>query len=322
MRVVIGRDAADCEECLTKLIAILQKVEVGWHIWEVINPESLEDSMLVNSIRTLKELHEKATVCSIYPPPEHLHTRRVLVTFNSSETDSLPPDAALNYLTTPLYLLMENRNTDGTFLDAVLDVLSPPDLKELLGHSPPPLHKDSPGGNGELPKLIDEYISEAEASGHPVRIVVFTDSDARFPGDVQTNPQLVKRRCEETGTPFCLLKKRNIENYIPDEVFDSWCAPPSRTAGRPFVAALKNLSTTQRDYFYLKDGLRKAKSLEEDSFYDSISEEDKRTLESGFQGEPISLLRSERESLTAEAFRHRDGEGELDGLVRLIGENL
>ncbi|MBN2529168.1 MAG: hypothetical protein JXR76_22455 [Deltaproteobacteria bacterium] len=326
MKVVIGADAANDDACFLKLNTILDKIESGWHVWEIEEPDSLVHSSFLSQSKSLKEMYQQAAKRSVYPQSSNIHRKKVVITLCPQADYEFKPKVAAAYLTAPLTVIMENRNTDGQFFDSLCQVLGPPELIELMQVKPPPLKHDSPGGNGEIPSLVEHYVKEAREIGYPARVIVFTDSDARYPGDMHTNPEKVRESCANHGIPCLVLSKRTIENYIPDEAFDSWCAKRTWEENHPWVTSLMRLSDCQRDYFPMKNGFRKMNengfSREETLLYATVSQADKDALEKGFLTGPIELLKTEKSALTPAGFRQRDGAGDLDRLVEMVMENL
>ncbi|MBF0179426.1 MAG: hypothetical protein HQM03_05285 [Magnetococcales bacterium] len=133
--------------------------------------------------------------------------------------------------------------------------------------------------------MLDRYIREAGKAGHPVRAVLFMDSDADRPGDCSREARQVRKRCEEASVPCRILRKRTIENYLPDAVFLAW-----REEKPEQVANLLRLTPEERDHYPVKKVF----------------------------GDLPRLLNRNLQAVSAEGFRERDGKGELDGLVEMI----
>ncbi len=128
-----------------------------------------------------------------------------------------------------------------------MDLLGSPELAEFRKDVPDALKFDGGGGNGELPKVLGKYVEEAQKSGHPVRVVAFTDSDGLTPGECSKNAKLAKDACTKNDVPCQLLKKRAIENYIPDEVLQNWAGKPEQNCRTPAPNA-----TATGSFFYEK----------------------------------------------------------------------
>ncbi len=324
MRVVFAADAIQDANEWRHLDRILYTVEDGWHEWHVDDPDALETSAWLTGTNrpSLRRLFEQAAVRSTYPRQGMLH-RQIWVVTPRAGPGLLTPQAAARLFSLPLCVLVENRFTDGLFLEAILAVLAPAELVTFLDScEASPWRCDGPGGAGELPKLIAEHIAEMQAEGAPARAVVFLDSDARFPGEVSPKASEVAGLCQAHAIPCHILHKRAIENYLPDEVLRGWALEPQNQVARDRVAALFRLTVEQRDHLPMKKGLPKSYETDnERTLYASIAPSDAALLrERGFRDKVIELLRTHRSHLSADGLRQRDGRGELDGMVAMIAQ--
>lgn len=225
----------------------------------------------------------------------------------------------------PLVVLLENTESDGAFVDAVLGVLGSSTLASLLQIEPAPVKYDSPGGSGEIMKRLERALDDPAWEGVPRRFIVLTDSDARAPGLCSKKARQIAEHCRKRGVSCHVLEKRAIENYLPQQVLDEWSAAPARTSCRPWVEAISRLSSEQRDHFPMKRGLESDPHDEiHQSLYGTLAPADRRVLARGMRKQTLpELFKSHRASLTPVALRARagarnDGLTELDDLVALI----
>ncbi len=326
MRIVLASDVLEHEDSRLELAAILVRVEDGWHIWHCEDIEATEQSPFVGAQgQRARELLRTALTSQVWAGANRrLHSRQIVVSL-SGQPGTLTPAAARRLAEQPLRVLMESRFGDGQFLDAVLESLGDPET--LLLKRRGALTYDHAGGSGDLQKLVVER--KSEVGTNLLRAVAFTDSDSRFPGDVQTNAQAVKNACASVGVPCHVLGKRAVENYLPDEVLTDWSVALST---RDRVAACLRLSATQRDHLHMKRGLPKNLlsdpnvSPAERQLYAAVAPADLKVLESGGVVSDISeVLFTQgtlRAAVTVAALRRRDGRGELDALVGLIEAEL
>jgi hypothetical protein len=326
MRFVFAADALQDPQHWHSLDRILLTVDDGWHEWQIDDPETLEASpWLQGSNRPLlRKLYEQATVRSTYPSAGHLHRQSWVVSL-SAAPGTLAPPAAAHFLGRALCVCVENRFTDGLFLDAILDLLAPEEFQVFLGRCEvSPIKCDSGGGFGELPKIIEAHVQELAALGLPPRAVVFADSDARFPGDVSKGAETIAKSCQTHAIAGLILSKRAIENYIPDEVLQGWAAEPDNQAARPRVAAVCRLTPEQRDHLAMKKKFpQQFETEQERGLFASVPPTDAALMrECGFKDDLIERLKTHRQNLSAEALRRRDGKGELDHLVNMIIDAL
>ena len=326
MRFVFAADVLQDPRHWHALDRILLTVDDGWHEWQIDDPELLEASpWLQGSNRPLlRKLYEQATVRRVYQRSGHLH-RQTWVVSLSAAPGTLAPPAAARLLGRPLCVCVENRFTDGLFLDAVLDILAPEELRAFLdGCAVSPINCDSGGGIGELPKIIEAHVRQLAAFGLRPRAVVFADSDARFPGDVSKGAEIIAKSCQTHAIACLILSKRAIENYLPDEVLQAWATESDNQAAHPRVAAVCRLTPEQRAHLAMKKKFpQQFETEEERGLFGSVPLTDASLIrECGFKDDLIERLKTHRQNLSAEALRRRDGKGELDRLVNMIIDAL
>jgi hypothetical protein len=325
MKVIFASDALQDPQQWRHLDHILYAVEDGWHEWHIEDPEAIETSAWLSESHrpSIRKLFEQAAIRSSYPRGR-LH-RKVWSVSLTDSPESLAPRVAARFLTQPLCICVENRFTDGLFLESILSVLAPAELKLFLdGCAVSPFRCDSGGGNGELPKIIESHIQEQTAAGQPLHAIVFADSDARFPGHISNGAQVIADLCATHALPCLILSKRAIENYIPDEVLQGWTDETSGRAARPLVAALCRLTQAQRDHLPMKKRFPNRFDLpEEEALYEGIDPEDLALMKArSLRDDIIELLSTHRQYLSADALRRRDSRGELDQLVEIILQSL
>jgi len=323
MIIKFREDVVLCANVFVDLDRIIHRIEEGAHEWYVEDPEKFEESDWLKSRPWFQDLFEKAATISTYPA-NGFPVKSVTVAITPAIGELTPPMAA-RYAATPLTILMENRFTDGLLLDIAIEFLATTPLLKLISKRiNNVIDYDSPGGNGELPKTVAAYAAEAARTGIPPRVIVFTDSDSRFPGDLNTGADNVSKSCLANGICCHMLSKRNIENYIPDEVFISWSqVDPMNPGPKEKVAALQRLSIEQRDHIAIKNGLKADGKLvpEEIALYGNISVSDRTLLEKGFPG-AIEWLAEFKKVLSAEVLRKRDHRNDLESIVRTISAEI
>lgn len=327
MRVTFAEDALRDPESWSHLDHILHAVEAGLHEWEIDDPDTLDQSpWLQGSNRpSLRKLFEQATVRGAYPSVDRLHRRLWVVSMKAAQ-GALTPKVAAIFFNRPLAVLVENRFTDGLFLETVLAFLAPKPLRDFLDQCEgEPFRCDSGGGSGELPKLIAAHVEEMATQGVPTRAVVFADSDARYPTDVSQGARKIAETCAKHAIGCLILSKRAIENYIPDEPLRRWVAEPANRQLAPRVEAVCRLTAEQRDHLAMKKPYPpRINEAKERQLFASVPEADVQIMRKhdAFDNTLIDVLRSHRHCLSAEALRRRDGSGELDRLVAMIAQAL
>lgn len=155
MRIVFADSVLERAEAWRYLTRLLYKVDDGWHLWEIPNPDLIEKSSWYQNRaqdQLLDELFRESTVRSAWGSDDQLHAQLVLITDSpvEDETWELQPEQAVKALEEPVRLIVEDRESDGLFFDVVLRTLGSDDLVELWSNNPPPLVIESPGGRDKL----------------------------------------------------------------------------------------------------------------------------------------------------------------------------
>jgi hypothetical protein len=243
------------EDVLNALDAIVVRAADDVHEIEILQADDLARSKWYASSRfDRQKLLEEIAGASHHRAPRTRgpHLRRIEV------RDDATAAQARSRAYAPLLLLAENAVSDGALVEAALRVFGAPKAIELCFGAPsrlepPSFQIESWGGNGELKKLIVARLTEAAARGRAPRLVVVTDSDGEWPGDVKPDAKEIRDKCSDEGVPCPPLNKRTVENYIPDAVWRAWASVRERANARPAVEALLKLSPAQRDHVHISD---------------------------------------------------------------------
>ena len=128
MRIVIDLDldAANDPDAHGWLDRILYRVEDGWHVWdlsELPDPDVFRNTPWIGSRGVQGERVCKLLVASIqrdaWAPAPH-HGRRARVTPHPAGPAELKPEPAFRLADEPLVILVENRDSDGAFVECVV----------------------------------------------------------------------------------------------------------------------------------------------------------------------------------------------------------
>jgi hypothetical protein len=116
---------------------------------------------------------------------------------------------------------------------------------------------------------IDTIPSELNRITQPTRVICVVDSDKKFPGHM--NPQIknIKAICELKDFHCYVLKKRMIENYIPEKLLKKWLADHNLSEQHPYFS----MKPDQKECFHLKNGLSKRdlKTYEVKKLYEDLN---------------------------------------------------
>ena len=284
MHIQIDLRVADEPNAHHWLDRIMYKVEDGWHVWDTTggpDPEAFQTTtwisdpgrqghrvseMLVAAIR-----HD---AWSVGPPG-----RRIRVRTHPISANDLTPEDATRLAEEPLTILVENRRSDGAFLERAMKELD--HVIRRLWHRPgDPVRVDSVGGIGQM---LDEVGRRTAGVSVRPRLVVMVDSDRTTPNDVPSPAALrLQRKCEKLGVPCWILAKRESENYLP-RILLSERENVGVDHGH-MVDAWDDLDDDQKDFVDMKNGLPDEPSEAEEALFHGLSIRSRELLSQGFGG--------------------------------------
>jgi hypothetical protein len=218
------------------------------HQWSTTDPEAIFKSEWLKG-ETNSRLGSKASflikqsVQSLYLS-KRSGVRIISIVVTPTKVDEYDVHVGLKCLLEPLYIIVENLNSDRNFLVALFHVFNYKDLTTALENGW--IQFDSEGGAGGTIRRIDLHCSK---KGRP-NILTLLDSDLQSPDD-DHNDQIkeICKKCSDNGIKAIVLKKRAIENYIPIALLEEIADHLS-----PVVEAYKSLTDEQKDFYDLKKG--------------------------------------------------------------------
>jgi hypothetical protein len=222
------------------------------------------------------------------------------------------PSRARQILGEPLFLIVENAESDGAFVRATSELYAA-DLWLALENLW--LKAEHAGGKGEFAKRADELL----ASGVPPwRIAVLMDSDRLVPGLLPTANAKIQEKLEERGIRVFPLFKREAENYLP----------PSLLGKGLKVKVFLGLSPVQRDHFDMKKGFTKERNgtvvipYQQQKLYEDLSEWQLEQLAGGFGKSIGDRFKDARLSSEEMSFVCQTHPEELEHLLTSLQEML
>lgn len=320
MRIEIDVSAANDPGAHGPLDRILHKFEDGWHVWDTAREPSidaLKGSTWVNDQGRQGKRVREMLIQSIRREAwgSTLHGRRVRVTVQPEGPTELVPEEAARLADEPLVILVENRNSDGAFLERVVTELDKP----LRGHwrrPGEPVRVDSVGGMGEMRR---EVLRRTGQRGHGPRLVAIIDSDRKGPNDeASPGARRLQRTCEQCRVPCWVHAKREAENYLPRVLLAE-----RRNAGADHsrrIEAWDRLTDDQKDFFDMKNGLPMEPVAAEAELFDGLSPRDMNLLSDGF-GPNVHECWNDWRFQAMQELRAR-GRGELERGIALIREGV
>lgn len=281
MRIAIDVSAANDPDAHQWLDRILYKIEDGWHVWDLTDAQDADDLEAATWIRErgmqgrrVQDLLVASTQRGAWTPAPP--GRRLCVTAHPVEQDELAPEHACRLADEPLVILVENRHSDGPFVERVVKELDPC-LRRLWGRPGAPIRFDSLGGRGQMQREVE---NRAQVTPRP-RLVAVIDSDRKGPGDPESRyARRLRNTCEAQGLSCWVLAKREAENYLPRSLLSE--RPNVGDSHDRRVEAWNRLSSDQKDFFDMKQGLPDTPSATEQELFDGLSDADRDILAEGF----------------------------------------
>jgi hypothetical protein len=236
----------------------------------------------------------------------------------SGDCDACDAAKLAHFCDLPTVVVVENTATDGAWVEFIARRLRPRLARNMTGRYAA-LEFRQAGGIGEIPKelkrIVNRYRETLPTGTLPLRIVALADSDAITPGISSPNAREVNRVAALLGADVHVLRKRTIENYVPDSSLHLYGShrPNYQTA----IHFITSLTGSARDHYPLKTGLSEAEMDQTGSMYPP--------------GTPVGLkmgdfivdfIEDMGPRVDASELRGRDGVDELDGLLDLIEGNL
>ena len=281
MRIVIDLRAANDPDAHRWLDRILNRIEDGWHVWDLSEhePGDLRATAWLRERGGQRDRVRELLVRSVQrgawnPSP---HGRRVRVTPRPDGPDELAPKEACRLADEPLVILVENEFSDGPFVERVLKEFDT-SLRALWERPGKPVRFDSPGGAGQMRRKVKTW---QDRSPYRPRLVAVIDSDRKGPGETESQEaRNLLRACEERGLPCWVLAKREAENYLPRVLLGA--KPNVGDRHGRLLEAWDRLDDDQKDFFDVKRGLPDDPSEVERELFDGLSDVDREVLTEGF----------------------------------------
>lgn len=220
-----------------------------WLIDDYSNIETIKNSDWYQGLRsTYKNIIDNYIIASATKKKQN-------VLFVSSTGDeSFNIDEANFYLNQAFIIILENSTNDGHFINSLIKNF--PKSGDLISK-----HKSNKWieyGNGNGCTGIINFIKEKlgyyinlpkENKFKYMRCFVLVDSDSEYPNmQFSEAKQKLFDYLNANQLPFHFLEKREIENYLPDEVIETI------EGNEDYISAYLKLNPIQKDYFDLEKG--------------------------------------------------------------------
>jgi hypothetical protein len=196
------------------------------------------------------------------------------------ETNTTPNsfnlEEAKRYFNQPLTVILENSLNDSYFVNAIINNFKKRS-KSISRHQQNGwLIYGNGGGFGNIINTITGMMNSFENLPKDnykyLRCFVLVDSDKEFPSnESKADRQKLYEFLNSVGVTFHELEKREMENYLPNEVIETI------ENNKGFIQAYLRLNSLQQDYFDLEKGFTQninSYPKEVQELYNDVSEED------------------------------------------------
>jgi len=171
------------------------------------------------------------------------------------DSTSLGLDDAITFFNQKVSIILENSFYDKPFLKAIADNFKKRAKKINKHWANKWIAIENGGGCENISNVIKGKLQEFENLTHDpefyLRCFVLIDSDSLYPGHEKESRVELKKFLHAHRIPFHILTKREMENYLPEEVYIDL------DDNNGFIAAFLRLSAVQKDYFDIQYGFVK-----------------------------------------------------------------
>ena len=284
------------------------------HRWEMNNYYKIQESPWLEQesrlSRRVEDLKKMYTASGYITTKEKKLKRTITISRESDNISSFTPQDALEFLNTPVYIIVENFESDKFFLKALIHAYKLKELERAFQNDW--LRIEGVGGIGEIPKKIDDYFENHQR--FPPKLYIWVDSDRKFPGD-DHHAQPIVDKCAEKGlVTLTILYKRAIENYLPLEALRT--VPDELQHVYKAYHSLNN--PDKWDYYNMKKGFEPGRNhnrlpQEQEELFEHITNKDQifQDLRDGFEAIPgikfdlYTLFETQKTLITRKALQNR-----------------
>ena len=212
------------------------------------------------------------------------------VSTNNNADNIFNLDEAIRFFNEPVLIVLENDLNDAYFVDTLITHFRKKSKKIRKHKDEGWLKYKNAGGANNIPNTIISVLKTFENLSKDnkkyLRGIVIFDSDKEYPEmSLKPDKQKIIDFCIDNGIKYHILEKREMDNYIPDEIIE-------RVADfneDNYLKAYLNFSQIQKDYFDLEKGFKNKNftSLSNgiQKFYDNINKNDYKFLRLGMTNE-------------------------------------
>lgn len=209
---------------------------------------------------------------------------------NNSIEKKFNLEEAIRFFNEPVIIMLENDLYDQYFINAIFKTFTK-ESKLINTHFKNNwLKYRLAGGATNIPNAISSILKEFDnlpkENYKYLRAIVIIDSDREYPKAlIKPDKQKVIEFCNNNQIEIHILEKREMENYVPDEVIDDIAF----NNNDEYLKTYLKLNPIQKDYFDIEKGFDnkniKSFSNEIQNLYENLQENDLKILRKGLISE-------------------------------------
>lgn len=216
---------------------------------------------------------------------------------NRQKANHFNIEEAIRFLMQPISIILENSKNDSLFLEAIMfhfDKKNEDGQQKLVEfYKNGWLQFENAGGCTNVLNFVEGKLQGFNAlaaknnrnNSDYLRCFVVLDSDKTFPTAPPKHTDLM-RQLNGYGIHFHILKKRMMENYMPDAVFEKDILPNLKSKDaklKTWINVYLKLSVEQKDYLNYFDGFEDNPPVEVQNLYKNVVSKDLSILKAGFK---------------------------------------
>lgn len=211
---------------------------------------SIKDSEIFNSLTSIQQ----EQIAEYYERKIITSSKINHSIASQAKEDTFNLEEAKRFFIQPLQIILENSLNDSYFLKALFNNFKKQSRKIKRHLSNGYIVFQNAGGCNNISNEIDNTknsFDKLPKENHKyLRCFILIDSDKSYPKQEhsQSRKNLLEYLDQNKITSFHILEKREMENYLPDEVLKKIDDP------NDFIKSYLNLNPIQKDYFDIEKG--------------------------------------------------------------------
>ena len=238
------------------------------------NPKTLKDIDNYKQLSPIDKEYISKQYQVAFGSGKNINYTYKISTKNSLKSKEFNLQQAIRYFTTPVFLIVENSLNDSYFLKEIfrffdLEYSKQSRLLEFIDNDW--IQFVNAGGWSNIKNYVEGRKKSLEKfcsmygknEWNFIRCFALMDSDKNYPTQILPEREKLKTELESIGIKVHILKKRAMENYMPDEVIEN--LPTIDTKYNLFtqwINVYKKLSSEQKDFLSYQKGFPKKRIIE------------------------------------------------------------